>query len=253
MRLSAVYLYDRVLTSGQEIAVIWTRKMGLLAIIYTLMHVFTFLELLWYVLSYMNTPCRVSAIIAAVRIHAINQRDWRPAIVVMVLYLVPVLATIFTYSLLRWEVMDDQCYIFNIASDSELYGFELATRVSIIVADTLVLAVTWRVTYGFKKLNDMTEQLKLPLTSLLLRDGTAYFSILLVINVINIVMWTTNIYQNITEFPTTLTTVLLSRFFLNLRRRALAPRSVVSSPSQLSDLHLSTLIENLGGSLGQIT
>lgn len=61
MRLSAVYLYDRVLTSGQEIAVIWTRKMGLLAIIYTLMHVFTFLELLWYVLSYMNTPCRVSA------------------------------------------------------------------------------------------------------------------------------------------------------------------------------------------------
>ena len=38
--------------------------------------------------------CCVPIVIAAVRIHAINGRDWRPAVIVMALYLVPVLSTI---------------------------------------------------------------------------------------------------------------------------------------------------------------
>ena len=117
----------------------------------------------------------------------------------------------FTYSLLRWEFIDGQCYIFNIASNSKIYRYaylirsgllfgltshtfhvavwsplcrpagadrrtsciivELATRVSIIVADAIVLLVTWRVTYGSRKLNDATKQINLPLTAMLLRDG----------------------------------------------------------------------------------
>lgn len=109
----------------------------------------------------------------------------------------------YDYSRLEWEFADGHCYIFNTASTNTLYGFEMATRISIIVADAIVLAVTWRVTYGVKKLSAARANMKLPLTSLLLRDGTAYFSILLVINVINIVMWTTNIYHNIAVFPTT--------------------------------------------------
>ncbi|TFY67957.1 hypothetical protein EVJ58_g1300 [Rhodofomes roseus] len=169
--------------------------------------------------------------ISAARVHAINGRQWRLPLIIMTLYIVPVVATIYDYSRLGWEI-----------------AVELATRISIIAADALVLAVTWRATFGFKRCKD-SAKVKLPLTTLLLRDGTAYFSILLVLNIINIIMWTTNIYQNVTEFPTTLTTVLLSRFILNLRQRALAPQSIVSSPSQLSDIRFSTLIQSFSDSL----
>ena len=41
----------------------------------------------------MLTQC-APIVTAAVRVHAISGRDWRPAVVVMALYLVPVLSTI---------------------------------------------------------------------------------------------------------------------------------------------------------------
>ncbi|KAH9923606.1 uncharacterized protein B0H18DRAFT_1014195 [Fomitopsis serialis] len=272
VRLAAVYVYDHVLTFGQEVAVLWTRRKGWPTVIYSLLHLLTALELVWYVVAWINIPsCRdiqlnlVTAatycglnilwgFISAVRVHAINGREWPLSSVVMALYWVPVIATIYDYSRLEWVFEDGQCHIFNTASTKTLYG--------IIVADAIVLAVTWRVTYGVKKLSAATTNMKLPLTSLLIRDAL-HPSILLVLNVINIVMWTSNASSPIIlkyhGIPTTydivdiilyaLTTILLSRLLLNLRQRALTPQSIISSPSQLSDIRFSTLIESLSGSL----
>ncbi|KAH9829437.1 uncharacterized protein C8Q71DRAFT_403639 [Rhodofomes roseus] len=259
----ALYVYDHVLTFGQEVAMIWMRRKGLLTLIYTLLHLVTALELLWYIMSYIEFPCRnlqpqlddccyVLPAQFSLGIHlscSSSCYQWPTMAVALdhhdALYsarrrdhlrLQPA-----RVGNCRWGMPHFQRRVHG----NIIRVIELATRISIIAADALVLAVTWRATFGFKRCKD-SAKVKLPLTTLLLRDGTAYFSILLVLNIINIIMWTTN---NVTEFPTTLTTVLLSRFILNLRQRALAPQSIVSSPSQLSDIRFSTLVQSFSDSL----
>ncbi|KAH9929396.1 uncharacterized protein B0H18DRAFT_1117435 [Fomitopsis serialis] len=90
---------------------------------------------------------------------------------------------------------------------------------------------------------------KATLTTLLLRDGTIYFSVLLALNVAGAVLYTTDIFRDFSLIFHTISTILLSRFFLNLRDAVLVP-SMPSHPSQIcSDLEFSGVLGNIGGSL----
>ncbi|KAI0916179.1 hypothetical protein AcV5_003187 [Taiwanofungus camphoratus] len=53
---------------------------------------------------------------------------------------------------------------------------------------------------------------------LLLRDGTLYFILLLVLNISSMVLYLLNLSQNASVFTISVSTILISRFLLNVRR-----------------------------------
>jgi len=81
-------------------------------------------------------------------------------------------------------------------------------------------------------------------------SGTIYFSIIIVLLIFNGVMNQLKRNSFTTPHTYTLQSIIISRFSLNLRKTALMPETVASSPSQMSDLQFSRVLGNIGGSLG---
>ncbi|KAH9840192.1 uncharacterized protein C8Q71DRAFT_855475 [Rhodofomes roseus] len=199
--------------------------------------------------------------ISAMRVFAINGRNvWAPSLI-MALSLVPVATNVAVLVVMKWVILPppDGCEVYTVMSDATGYKYvsfpryhvETATRASVIAADALVLLATWRNTYGVKKLAHGLN-MKSSITSLLLRDGTTYFCVLLAVNIIDTVLWAKNLTLEIDNFCFVFTTILLSRFFFNLREVALVPE-LDSTSSAFSDLHFSRAWGTLGGSLADET
>ncbi|EMD39750.1 hypothetical protein CERSUDRAFT_71615 [Gelatoporia subvermispora B] len=103
---------------------------------------------------------------------------------------------------------------------SYMWAVAIATRVSAIVSDVLILLATWYKTFTTRRLPD-------PLLKLLLRDeqdaqqtpGTMYFLALLALNVLNIIGWSTNAFIfSVEDFTTPLSSLIMSHFLMNLRQ-----------------------------------
>ncbi|KIP04339.1 hypothetical protein PHLGIDRAFT_200681 [Phlebiopsis gigantea 11061_1 CR5-6] len=84
-----------------------------------------------------------------------------------------------------------------------------------ILSDLMVLLATWRAT--FKHWN-ATRRLGMPIsiTTLLLRDGSLYFGTLFSLSILQIVFMT-NPIPFITPFVDVMPSIIINRFFLNLR------------------------------------
>ncbi|KAH9916650.1 uncharacterized protein B0H18DRAFT_1215027, partial [Fomitopsis serialis] len=130
-----------------------------------------------------------------------------------------------------------------------LYVIVTVSRVCVIAGDSLVLLETWRNTYGLKKLARGLA-IKPSIASLLLRDGTTYFCVLLTVNIVTAVLSAINPILEIAHFCFVFNTILLSRFFLNLREVS-SPPELSSISSTFSDLHFTDALHALGGSLAE--
>ncbi|EPS95404.1 hypothetical protein FOMPIDRAFT_117293 [Fomitopsis schrenkii] len=261
----ALYFYERLLTFDREVDLVWRHasKGLLMPALHASMHIcMTLYLLLQFAPSSM--PCKSQYIvivtqfscvcalyliwggISALRIYAINGRRIWAAALIMTLSLVPVATNVTVLVVMHWVVLPppDGCEVYTIMTEKLM---ETATRASVIAADALVLIATWRNTYGVSKLANGLH-MKSSITSLLLRDGTTYFCVLLALNIIDTVLWATRLTLEIDNFCFVVTTILLSRFFFNLREVALVPE-LSSSPSDLSDLHFSRVLGTLGGTL----
>ncbi|KAH9931016.1 uncharacterized protein B0H18DRAFT_872699 [Fomitopsis serialis] len=176
----ALYAYDRLITFDREVDLIWgrpsQRRIPIVPILYVLMHVSTPLYFVINIATWWDLDCKASppslwhvlhSAISALRVYAINPRDWSVPIMVFALSLVPV-AT----NLVRTIYQTRVCRSCNMSVSSQCSGFcpLIATRVSTVVGDALVLLATWRVTYGVKRMSHLTKS-DIPLTLLLLRDG----------------------------------------------------------------------------------
>ncbi|EKM57494.1 uncharacterized protein PHACADRAFT_206395 [Phanerochaete carnosa HHB-10118-sp] len=122
-----------------------------------------------------------------------------------------------------------------LTSDFYIYRFVIGTRVPLIFADALVLVLTW-----IKTLRQLTEarRLRLPLSisTCLLRDGTLYFLILLVVNIVQILTATTVAIAPVSAFVSTVPPILINRFMLNLRGLNNSQQiSTLPTPSEFSD------------------
>ncbi|KAH9935343.1 uncharacterized protein B0H18DRAFT_1114102 [Fomitopsis serialis] len=142
---------------------------------------------------------------------------------------------------------------------ASMHLLEIATRTCVIAVDLLVLLVTWKETYGIQR-SANAMNVKTSIVTLLLRDGTVYFGVLLVINIICLILWVTNVLQAASTFSTAhthgflpgrLNTILLSRFFLNLRETSgLRSDGTTDTKSEPSEARFASLVFNsLGGSL----
>ncbi|EMD31697.1 hypothetical protein CERSUDRAFT_77971 [Gelatoporia subvermispora B] len=143
---------------------------------------------------------------------------------------------------------------------ADMFAVEISTRVPVIIADIVVLVLTWCKTWATVRMA-REHNVKTPLMNLLLRDGTLYFTCLLSLNLLNIVGKMTNVFTFAVAFSTPLSSIIITHFLLNLRQLAHGSPDDASCPSfvrdgtpdpihsQTSSLRFGSFVGNMGESL----
>ncbi|RPD59958.1 hypothetical protein L227DRAFT_575959 [Lentinus tigrinus ALCF2SS1-6] len=139
-------------------------------------------------------------------------------------------------------------------------NFTIASRTCLIASDLVVLCVTWRATYRATRLARVTgKKSKDTFSGTLLRDGTIYFLTLVTLNTLHLLFTVLSIASNtpiavsyITIFTEPITSILVSRFILNLQEvnQTISPELTSLSAGQSSIYFTKTrIIGSLGSSL----
>ncbi|EMD42204.1 hypothetical protein CERSUDRAFT_90811 [Gelatoporia subvermispora B] len=105
-----------------------------------------------------------------------------------------------------------------------------------MVADILILFATWRNTYTLRR-RSAQHGVKTPLATLLFRDGTLHFTVLLIFNILQIVGDTTDSFAYASDFFIPVSSVIITHFLLNLRQVANEPHDELAK-TQLSSMHM---------------
>ncbi|OCH91589.1 hypothetical protein OBBRIDRAFT_792065 [Obba rivulosa] len=246
---SALVLYDHLSTLFCEFQVIWTRRNSSVTILF---HLNRWLILAWAVLQITNSflpllplpSCAAAnhlnnavslllsvvwAAFSAVRIYAISTGNWLLASVVFSLSLVPVGTnayahfTTFSFQAITLPVIGTFCDATTQISETLSIKVAISTRVCVITADVIILLTTWLKTYSIQK-HATRANMKSPLATILLVDGTAYFLLLLALNIMDIIGFVLGIFiWTVGAFTIPLSAVIISHFLLNLRRLSYEP------------------------------
>ncbi|KAI0685066.1 hypothetical protein C8T65DRAFT_748277 [Cerioporus squamosus] len=138
----------------------------------------------------------------------------------------------------------------------------IASRTCLITADILLIYVTWFNMY--RRNGPRHPGVRNRFLHILLRDGTIYFVVLAILNILHLTLSLLSIEYAIsnisfvTQFSEPLTTILISRFLLNLQaanRRVLhlSFDSTLAASSQAGTLVFERLVGSLGESLDAAT
>ncbi|KAI0760625.1 hypothetical protein C8Q74DRAFT_1297735 [Fomes fomentarius] len=165
----------------------------------------------------------IAAVFSALRVYAIWDKDWRPFLLVFIIAMVVPVTNMYHY--IRSVPSAAMFPFYGCGEDVELtneqfHKLSLITHTCAIGTDLLVVLLTWIKTFEIKRAAAGLH-LKTSLTTLLLRDGTLYFAVLVVLNMIHIIIDRSNATINpMATFIDAFTAILISRFMLNLREIA---------------------------------
>lgn len=202
----------------------------------------------------------VAAAFSALRVYAINDRDWLSAMLTLILGLPPVAVNIFytaiaSYDTVSWIVGNPECNGGNDLSQSTENKLTIATRTCATASELIVLIVIWSKTYKLF-IQSRRNRWRLSLVTLILRDGTIYFVCLLALNVIQMALELSEgpYFGVASEFIAMLPSILISRFLLHLRDvqhsmhtpTSLSRPSFVHSSQDTPSLHF---VDSMGASL----
>ncbi|KAI0800023.1 hypothetical protein C8Q74DRAFT_386384 [Fomes fomentarius] len=103
--------------------------------------------------------------------------------------------------------------------------FLLIARISLIAADLLVILITWGSPMNREVLFNISKTKRWSLNTILLQNGTVYFIVLSCLNVCHLAFSLNGIFSadsddvtsNLTIFTSPFTTILISRFLLDLQ------------------------------------
>ncbi|KAJ3526198.1 hypothetical protein NM688_g8287 [Phlebia brevispora] len=129
-------------------------------------------------------------------------------------------------------------------------GFADIVRGFAIATDGLVLIMTWLRTRGIYRAA-IKINTKPSLSAMLLRDGTVYFGVLLIFNIVDLIMNHVDVSENpVNLFSDVVNSIMISRFMLNLR-------AVHSSSNDHGDVtftqgHVDFIQSNVLGDLGAV-
>ncbi|RDX51239.1 hypothetical protein OH76DRAFT_1417318 [Lentinus brumalis] len=183
---------------------------------------------------------------------------------ILLLALVPLFINAARFSFNLTGVNDPTwgCYSDDSTPAALTLKFVIISRASLIVSDALLVGLTWRAlpqhTVSFASL----RKTGVSLTTVLLRDGTFYFGILCILNILHLVFSLTSMFgfitgaSNISTFTEVVTAVLVSRFLLNLQEANKVVCRGVSSMDQLSTIaegrtiSFARFIGSIGESIG---
>ncbi|KAI0086571.1 hypothetical protein BDY19DRAFT_960599 [Irpex rosettiformis] len=157
---------------------------------------------------------------SALRVYALLDGKVHIPAIVFALNLVPFATNLFYFAMSKIILEDDICTTSLGISDGINVQLSVTVRSSAIVADVLVLLVTWYKTFHVYR-EARRSGIKAHLAMLLIRDGTLYFTIFLGINIL--IALSANIPSLFSvglgeTLLVTLGPILISRFILNLRQ-----------------------------------
>ncbi|KAI0089249.1 hypothetical protein BDY19DRAFT_993466 [Irpex rosettiformis] len=232
-----MYLFECCITFTREVGVIWGRKWSITTWIYVLTRYSAVMltiigmvpvwglkatQYLGYIAVAIQFVCL--ACFSALRIYALLDGKILIAGIVFFLNLVPLGANIveFVKAVVSFDDLNWICSATSTVSEDVALGrmFSLSSRISVIVGDILVLLVTWSKSIKLYR-EARQSKIEAPLATLLFRDGTFYFIILLVLNVLQVMernippLFVVGISE---PFFQTLPQITICRFILNLRQ-----------------------------------
>ncbi|KAF9807181.1 hypothetical protein IEO21_08340 [Rhodonia placenta] len=242
-------LFDCLISLGQEVHVVWGRKLTGASILYLLLRYSAVSNAIFVIVALSNSACQAAlclvmtiaqTTLSAFRVYAIQGGRWEVALLVMTIGLVPVATNI-------WGLYEQKPTI--------VFGFcttYWSAAIHIDTANALVLLATWKATYGIKRLAERAK-VKVSISTLLFRDerlgpGTIQFTILLALNALVMTLFLINNNHDITGSIDMFMSLLLCRFFLNLRQVHLSESSVgsMNRSSRSTPSFVSRVVGNLG-------
>ncbi|EMD31618.1 hypothetical protein CERSUDRAFT_119661 [Gelatoporia subvermispora B] len=283
---AVLVLYDHICTLPQELQLIWGRKLTstmmlfhanrLLILVYAILNIVqasfrpgaaVSCTMLWYTL-YALDLCLFAlwAAFSGIRVYALSGGSRLLSLAVILLSLVPVGTNAYggffgnSWQTATFPVLGLQCLDSKNISETTTTRLAISTRVPVIIADIMVLILTWWKTWATVRMV-REHNVKTPLMTLLLRDGTLYFIGLLSINLLNIVGRTTNVFVYAGGFSTQLSAIIITHFLLNLRQLAHGSPDDTSRQSSVRDgqpdavrsrtssLRFGSFVGNMGESL----
>ncbi|OCH86416.1 hypothetical protein OBBRIDRAFT_797216 [Obba rivulosa] len=276
---SALIVYDHLSTFSDEVEFIWGRKLNSVTLLFYLNRWCIFM---WAVATlvdswaplvtlqvcigmtiYVDTIALVLLLIwaafSAIRMYAISVGNIWFTLTVLALNIVPVGTNVFGWYVATWYIIDTvpdvgtACASGKTISNAANIHFAITTRVCTIVADLIVLLMTWNKTYTAYR-NARRLNINAPLAEMLLKDGTAYFLILLSLNVIDIAGWTANVFVfGAATLTNPLSSIIISHFLLNLRQYSCkGNRDTINSQlpsqngSQGASIRFASFVDNMG-------
>ncbi|EKM50266.1 uncharacterized protein PHACADRAFT_201110 [Phanerochaete carnosa HHB-10118-sp] len=166
------------------------------------------------------------AFFSALRVFAIWDRSYSWSLVVFTLSMAPFATNLYQVVKSKYaSVMDPlagttciQERMFSMRMVGiRMFHVMYITRGSLVLADTIVLVLTWIKTFGHWK-NARRLKMKVSLTTCLLRDGTMYFIALLAVNIAQILTYdSSGGISPMTMFVASLPSLFINRFIINLR------------------------------------
>ncbi|KAL6299162.1 hypothetical protein BKA93DRAFT_808156 [Sparassis latifolia] len=182
----ALLLYDTALTFDREYQYIWKAKISIPSLLYLTIRYCTVINTIPQILELQaQTVSLIScsvlewlnmvlgtillssvAVFSAMRIYAIYGRNKLLFYILLGLGMVNPISNFTCVG-----------YTYNFSAE-QMSRWNVGTRASTVTVDCLVLIMTWLKTYRTRK---VAKEVKTPLTTVLLTDGTTYFSVLLLI------------------------------------------------------------------------
>ncbi|RDX54038.1 hypothetical protein OH76DRAFT_1479098 [Lentinus brumalis] len=172
-----------------------------------------------------------SAAFSALRAYGLS-RSKLLGLVVLVLSMGPVAGNlaIYGYQLSGENILWFGCHRSDSATVSLMLStndhFErlvISARIPLIIADVILIYITWSQLRCRDALNEIRQSKRLSLSNVLFRDGTIYFVVLFVLNVLHLVFTVTSLALSdegtsyVTIFTGPITAIIVSRFLLDLQ------------------------------------
>ncbi|KAI0352861.1 hypothetical protein OH77DRAFT_1427975 [Trametes cingulata] len=229
MATFSLIFYEYFITFDRELGLVWRRKFTAATVLFLLNRYMALLKYPIYIVDMFQvsdetlipSSCRVSNVLSMVlevlpyfvwlafsvlRVYAICGHNWRFGLLVAIPGSFPLASNMYLYT-----QSHDANYPEPIGC---LWLSVIPTDVyhAVILTDVLVLCLTWWRTYDVRKAAAHAN-IKMSLSALMLRDGM----VLLVLNTFHIAFSLTGRFTWTITFEEPLTTILVSRFLLNLR------------------------------------
>ncbi|KAI0092228.1 hypothetical protein BDY19DRAFT_928976 [Irpex rosettiformis] len=234
--VASLITFEHLLTFSDEIRTIWHRRLSLVSVLLlanryvTLGFVFSNLATVTQSPNYetcstaiiINEVCFfVLAIIfglfAALRVYATWNCSRLLFIIISAIGAVPVATNAYYFAYLRMKPIPGVgCIPASSLPRTVLSKYVLgkATRISAILIDLIVLGLTWmKLSHNWYGRHSRGHNLGI----ILLRNGFLYFFTLLLLNCAEIVVVQLTEQEYVTAFITAITSILVSRFIMNLR------------------------------------
>lgn len=272
--------YDYLLTLPDEIRCIWKRKFSFATVLFFVNRYVTLLYRTLMIIQMLpwsslpedqaDTLCNgilrfnevltillevTVATFMSLRMYAIWSSDRRIFALVMLLSLVQPVVNIYYYTKLQIVAVPPPftgCAETVLLPDAASSALSIFNRVFAISSDAVILILTWVKTAGIMR-HFHSLKIQTSLVNMLFRDGTVYFVFLLILNVVNLIAIKEQAFGAIPALTDVITSILISRFMLNLRSVYTASDSDISSsfhPSKFSDIRfVNTIVGNLGAPL----